>query len=74
LQDTRKYTIEQAIIPLDLTNVNGDAMHFSPTIVSDEKASEAEEDSVLPLSTRRPPEGLQSAESILQRIYTEAAN
>jgi hypothetical protein len=48
-------TYEQAIIPLDLTNINGDAMHFPPTVVSDEKASEVEENSVLPASTRRPP-------------------
>ena len=50
-----KKTYEQPIIPLDLTNVNGDAIHSPPTVVSDEEASEPEDDSVLPPSTRRPP-------------------
>jgi hypothetical protein len=51
-----KKTYEQPIIPLDLTNVNGDEMHSLPaTVVSDEEDPESvEDDSVLPPSTRRP--------------------
>jgi len=51
-----KKTYEQPIIPLDLTNVNGDEMHCLPTVVSDEEDPESiEDDSVLPPSTCRPP-------------------
>src|SRR5579859_3514533 len=51
-----KKTYEQAIIPLGLTNVSGDAMHSPPTVVvSYEEDSEAEENSVLPPSTHCPP-------------------
>jgi len=50
-----KNTYEQAIIPLDLANVNGDAIHSPPTVVSDEEDSESEDDSVLPPSTHRAP-------------------
>ena len=42
-----KNTYEQPIIPLDLANVNGDAIHSPPTIVSDEEDSESEDDSIL---------------------------
>ena len=49
-----KKTYEQPIIPLDLTKVNGDAIHSPPTIVLDEDSG-SEDDSVLPPSTRRAP-------------------
>ena len=49
-----KNTYEQPIIALDLANVNGDAIHSPPTVVSDED-SESEDDSVLPPSTHRAP-------------------
>src|SRR5579859_6910104 len=53
-----KKIYEQPLIPLDLSNVNGDAIHSPPgTVVSDQEESESEEDDpdVLPPSTRRPP-------------------
>ena len=50
-----KKIYEQALLPLDLANVNGDAIHSPPTVVSDDEDSESEDDSVLPPSTRRPP-------------------
>ena len=53
-----KKTYEQPIFSLDLTNVNGGAIHSPPTIVSDDEVSESDDDegdSVLPPSTRRPP-------------------
>jgi hypothetical protein len=46
-------TYEQPIIPLDLTNVNGDVIHSPPIIVSDEEDSESEDDPILPPSTHR---------------------
>jgi zinc finger SWIM domain-containing protein 3 len=53
--DAYKKTYGQPIIPLDLTNVNGDAIHSPPTVISDEEFSEPEDDLVLPPSTCRPP-------------------
>src|SRR5579859_3421361 len=56
--ESYKKTYEQTLFPLDLTNVNGDAIHSPPTgsPISDDKVSEHElDDSVLPPSTRRPP-------------------
>jgi hypothetical protein len=51
-----KKTYEQPIIPLDLTNVNGDEMHSPPTLSDEEDSQSVEDDSVLlPPSTRRPP-------------------
>ena len=51
-----KNTYKQSILPLDLTNVNGDVIHSPPTMGSeDDTSSESEDDSVLPPSTRRPP-------------------
>ena len=53
-----KKIYEQPLIPLDLSNVNGDAIHSPPgTVASDQEESESEEDDpdVLPPSTRRPP-------------------
>ena len=50
-----KKIYEQGLLPLDLANVNGDAIHSPPTVVSDDEDSESEDDSVLPPSTRRPP-------------------
>lgn len=47
-------TYEQAIFPPLLENVTGDAIHSPPTILSDEGASDSDEDIVLPPSTRRP--------------------
>jgi len=44
-----KKIYEQALLPLDLANVNGDAIHSPPTVVSDDEDSESED------STRRPP-------------------
>lgn len=53
-----KKTYEQPLLPLDLANVNGDAVHSPPT-VSDSDGDNDFEDSdatdVLPPSTRRPP-------------------
>jgi hypothetical protein len=79
-----KKTSEQPIIPLDLTNVNGDEMHSPPTAVSDEEDPESVEDdsvnddSVLPPSTRRPPgrPPIQSAESVVGRmkLIAQSAN
>jgi zinc finger SWIM domain-containing protein 3 len=60
-----KKIYEQALIPLDLSNVNGDAIHSPPsTIVSDNEEPQSEEEpqsqeddplEVLPPSTRRAP-------------------
>src|SRR5947207_4592416 len=50
-----KKIYEQALLPLDLANVNGDAIHSPPTVVSDDEDSESEDDSVIPPSTHRAP-------------------
>src|SRR5437762_13845785 len=51
-----KNTYKKPILPLDLTNVNGDVIHSPPTMSSDDDtSSESEDDSVLPPSTHRPP-------------------
>src|SRR5579859_2549922 len=54
-----KKIYEQPLIPLDLTNVNGDVIHSPPgsTVVSDDEESQSQEDDpdVLPPSTRRAP-------------------
>jgi hypothetical protein len=52
-----KMIYARPIFPLDLANVNGDAIHPAPTVsTSDNEASESEDsDSVLPPSTRRQP-------------------
>jgi hypothetical protein len=56
--ESYKKTYVQTLFPLDLTNVNGDALYSPPTgtPVSDDEGSEHElDDSVLPPSTCRPP-------------------
>ena len=54
--ESYKKTYESTLFPLDLMNVNGDALHSPPTAVSDDEGSEPELDDsdVLPPSTRRP--------------------
>jgi hypothetical protein len=49
-----KKTYEQPIVPFELANVNGEAIHSPLTVVSDDEGFQAEDDSVLPPSTRRP--------------------
>src|SRR5579859_3624234 len=55
-----KKTYEQPLLPLDLSNVNGDAVHSPPTVSdsnsnsNDSEAGESDAD-VLPPTTRRPP-------------------
>jgi len=50
-----KRTYEQPLFYLNLTNVNGDAIHSLDSADESEESDEDEDDSVLPPATRRPP-------------------
>ena len=55
-----KKTYEQPLLPLDLGNVNGDAVHSPPTVSdsdndNDSEAGDSDATDVLPPSTRHPP-------------------